>query len=382
MIIEVVELRIAFIHTALAFYRVQLFNVLSKHYNVEFFFHKIYGNVSENPKFKHRMLRGIPIPGISDYQLPPALIYHLINGRFNVLIAAGAAQLDTMVAFLVSRLLRIPFILWDVEWFYNSSVLSMLRYPFWRHIVLSSDALVLPGTKSKQFHMAVGVPDEKIFLSPNTSELESVGLEPESLRVSLGLDAKDKIILCFTRISPEKGLEYLLDAYKSLKHVHVKLIIATTLPPNEDYLQVLIAQAEATGDDGIIIKVFKNSQKAQLFSMCDIFVLPSITHPITGPEVWGMALNEALSAGKPLIASTSVGGAHDMIVQGKNGYIVRESDSRMLGEALQKLLDSPILKEMGEYSKALHSDRFRLAHEVQGFDDAISYTLKTRINFV
>lgn len=375
-------MRVAFIHTALAFYRIHLFNALSRRLDIEFFFHKVYGSASETPRFKHRMLRGIPIPGISDYQLPPALFFHIINGKFNVFVAAGAAQLDTMVAFLVARLLRRAFILWNVEWFYNSSALSKLRYPFWRLIILSSDAVILPGAKSKQFHMAVGVPEEKIFLSPNTSELKPIGPERESLRTDLALDDLDKVILCFTRISPEKGLEYLVDSYRYIKHEHVKLLIATTLPPKEDYMQALRSQAKATGDKGVMIKVFKDSQKAQLFSMCDIFVLPSVTQTRSGPEVWGMALNEALSAGKPVVASTSVGGAYDMIVQGRNGYIVRERDSRMLGKALQKLLDSPRLKEMGEYSKALHTARFRLAHEVQGFNDAISYIIRARLRML
>ena len=364
-------MKIAFIHSALSFYRITLFNTLSKKMNVVFFFHTVFGKVHDPLYFKYKMLRGIPIPYFFNYMFPPALFFCLIDGRFNILIAAGAAQLDTMVAFLVARLLRRPFILWDVEWFYNSSTLSKLRYPFWRLIVLNSDALVLPGTRSKQFHVAVGVPEEKIFLSPNTSKLEPESLGLESLRVSLGFEAQDRIILCFSRISPEKGLEYLVDSYRYIQRERVKILIATTLPANEDYMRALRSRAEAIRGGGIVIKAFEDSWKAQLFHMCDIFALPSVTQPESGPDVWGMTLNEALSAGKPLVASTSVGGAYDMIVQGRNGFMVRERDAQMLGEALQKLLDSPRLKEMGEYSKRLYSAKFKLAHEVQGFNEAI-----------
>jgi len=317
------------------------------------------------------MLKSIPVPGIIDYEFPPSLFFHLIKGRFNVIIAAGAAQLDTMVAFLAARLLRRPFILWNVEWFYNTSILSRLRYPFWKLIVLSSDAVVLPGKKSKKFHMICGVSEDKIFMSPNASELEPT--EPdESLRDTMGLKTSDRVILCFTRISPEKGLEYLVDSYSYITLENVKIIIATTLPFDKNYARTLIAKAKAIGNNNIFIKVFKDDQKAQLYNLCNVFVMPSITKQGVGPEVWGMALNDALSAGKPLIASASVGGAYDMIVQGKNGYIVNERDSRMLGTMLYELLDSPHLKEMGEYSKALYLKKFKLTNEVQGFIEAIS----------
>lgn len=369
-------MRIAFVHSALAFYRVSLFNELSKRHDIEFFFHKKYGDSPEKPRFKYRMLRGVRIPGIRDYMYPLTLILRLIKGRYDLFIGAGAAQLDTMAAFLVAKLLRRPFVLWNVTWFYNPTLLSKLRYPVWRLIVLGSDSLVLPGKRSKMFHMAVGVPEDKIFMSPNTSELEPGEVGKRPLKASLGFGDDDRVILCFSRISREKGLEYLVDSFRYINRERVKMLVATTLPPSEEYLRELENLAQERGRGDIVVKVFRGDQKKQLYQMCDVFVLPSVTRPDVGPEVWGMTLNEALSMGKPLVATTSVGGAYDMIVDGENGYMVRPGDSKMLGKALQVLLDSPNLGRMGKRSREMHLDGFRLVHEVQGFSDAVEKALE------
>ena len=369
-------MRIAFIHSALAFYRIPLFNALSRKFGVEYFFQTKLGSPEELLRFKFKVLKGIPLPNLPDYKIPPKLFFHLIKGRFSMFIGAGAAQLDTMIAFFVAKLLSKPFILWNVLWFYNSSIISRIRYPVWRYIVLNSDALILPGKKSKEFHLALGVNENRIFLSPNTSELKARDLKAESvtrLKKSLGYKNENTIVLCFTRISPEKGLEYLIESYKFIDNDSVKILVATTIPPEKKYFNELYDLAKTTSRDNIKLKVFQQSQKSILFQLCDIFVLPSIWRKDVGPDMWGMVLNEALSVGKPLIATTSVGGAFDMIVPGKNGYIVKSRDSKQLGMSINKIINSGNLEKMGRFSRALQEKRFRLKHEVNGFVEAYNH---------
>ena len=56
-----------------------------------------------------------------------------------------------------------------------------------------------------------------------------------------------------------------------------------------------------------------------IYQLCDVFVLPS-----TGPgESWGLSINEAMAAGKVVIASDRCGGAIDLIIKGENGYIFK-----------------------------------------------------------
>jgi glycosyltransferase involved in cell wall biosynthesis len=42
------------------------------------------------------------------------------------------------------------------------------------------------------------------------------------------------------------------------------------------------------------------------------------------PEIWGIVVNEAMSAGKPVIVTTAVGCSSDLVKHGVNGYIIPE----------------------------------------------------------
>ena len=70
--------------------------------------------------------------------------------------------------------------------------------------------------------------------------------------------------------------------------------------------------------------------------MIDVVLLPSIY-----TEVFGLTLLEALSVGRPVIASRC-GGPEDIVVDGQNGVLVPANDPIALAAAIQYFLDSPI----------------------------------------
>ncbi len=52
-----------------------------------------------------------------------------------------------------------------------------------------------------------------------------------------------------------------------------------------------------------------------VYRLADIFVLPSVRN-----ETWGLAINEAMVCGRPVIASNKVGCSPDLIIQGRTGW--------------------------------------------------------------
>ena len=59
---------------------------------------------------------------------------------------------------------------------------------------------------------------------------------------------------------------------------------------------------------------FRNqSEMPAFYDLCDLFVLPSHFEP------WGLVINEAMNAGKPVIVSDCVGAAPDLVQTGRNG---------------------------------------------------------------
>ena len=82
-----------------------------------------------------------------------------------------------------------------------------------------------------------------------------------------------------------------------------------------------------------------------LYDICDVFVLPSNTEP------WGLVTNEAMNAGRAIIATTEVGSARDLVRDGENGFIIEPGDIDALADRLLTLCrDRDLCDRMGQKS--------------------------------
>lgn len=86
---------------------------------------------------------------------------------------------------------------------------------------------------------------------------------------------------------------------------------------------------------------------------CDVYVQPSIS------EGFGIALVEAMGCGLPVIA-TAVGGAPEIIVDGKNGWLLYEPTSDAVALAIQKAFEcgQNVLLDIGKEARASVINRF------------------------
>jgi glycosyltransferase involved in cell wall biosynthesis len=85
-----------------------------------------------------------------------------------------------------------------------------------------------------------------------------------------------------------------------------------------------------------------------IYAAADVFVLPSENEP------WGLAVNEAMCAGLPIVTSDAVGCAVDLVQDGVNGAIFPVADGKALAGALELMLrDSDLRRRMGAASSAI-----------------------------
>jgi glycosyltransferase involved in cell wall biosynthesis len=86
-----------------------------------------------------------------------------------------------------------------------------------------------------------------------------------------------------------------------------------------------------------------NSPELQrLFREADVFVLP------TEADCLPLVMGEAMASSLPII-TTNVGAIPEVVVDGKNGFIMKPGDDRMLAKSLETLLDNATLRrQMGE----------------------------------
>jgi glycosyltransferase involved in cell wall biosynthesis len=65
----------------------------------------------------------------------------------------------------------------------------------------------------------------------------------------------------------------------------------------------------------------------------------------THDETWGLVINEAMNFGLPVVATDWVGCTADLVVDGRNGFVVPSRDREALARALQTLVDSAELRQ-------------------------------------
>jgi glycosyltransferase involved in cell wall biosynthesis len=103
-----------------------------------------------------------------------------------------------------------------------------------------------------------------------------------------------------------------------------------------DLRAVLEARVEALGWSGVRFLGFKNqTELPPLYDLCDVFVLPSVR------EAWGLVINEAMNAARPVIASDRVGAAEDLISDGVNGFVYPAGNIDALRDRLERVLGDP-----------------------------------------
>ena len=106
---------------------------------------------------------------------------------------------------------------------------------------------------------------------------------------------RGKYILFLARIVPEKGLHYLIEAYKKID-TDIKLVIAGSSSHSNDYCNDIVSMVK--DDDRIVMTGFvQGDELNELFSNCFMYVLPS--------DIEGMPLSllEAMSYGCKCLVS-------------------------------------------------------------------------------
>ena len=157
--------------------------------------------------------------------------------------------------------------------------------------------------------------------------------EAEIIKNKFGLE-KDTYILFLGRLVPEKGLRYLIQAFKQVK-TDKKLVIAGGSSDTDEFASELWKMAK--DDDRIIFTGFVQGQELdELYSNAYVYTLPS--------DLEGMPLSllEAMSYGNCCLVSDIDECAS--VVEDK-ALIFKKSDVNDLKEKLQLACDQPTIVE-------------------------------------
>jgi glycosyltransferase involved in cell wall biosynthesis len=139
-------------------------------------------------------------------------------------------------------------------------------------------------------------------------------------------------LLYVGRISREKDLDLLADAYRRLREegLPVQLFVVGHGPYSEALAKSL-PEAFFTG-------YLKGTELATAYASADVFVFPSTT------DTFGNVILEAQASGLPVVVSDS-GGPKELVADKANGMITRSHDVEDLTRAIRALVTDRALRE-------------------------------------
>jgi glycosyltransferase involved in cell wall biosynthesis len=185
--------------------------------------------------------------------------------------------------------------------------------------------------------IAAGVPADRVHFIPNPVDITRFRPAPEgerqTLRGGLAIPAGAIVCLFVGRLSREKGVMDLMNAWNEVRPANAVLLVAgpdmTNHPWNEGPAARAFVEHHSLGASVRFLGPI--GDVAPLLKAADVVIQPSHF------EALGLSAVEALATGVPVIAS-AVGGLLDFIADGRNGALCPPHNPAALAVAIRTLL--------------------------------------------
>ncbi len=178
----------------------------------------------------------------------------------------------------------------------------------------------------------MGVNRGKIALIYNGIDIDAYRVLPEkdSFRKKYGLTG-EKIILYLGKITPRKGVDFLVKAFSELKMDDSVLVIAGNDMGFKNKVEMIIKE-RSLGGRVILTGLLVGEAKLSAYQDADVLVYPAIH------EIFGLVPFESIMCGTPVIVTDDCG-CGEIISREGIGYIVRYNDIYGLRDKIKEVLD-------------------------------------------
>ncbi len=239
-----------------------------------------------------------------------------------------------------------------IGWGLGSPPISGFRKARRFSFINQFDAMLSYSQRGADEYAALGFPREKIFVAHNS--VSSAPAKPKDRPQTV-----DRVTILFVgRLQARKRIDSLLRACAELG-TNPRLMIVGDGPERlalESFAKKVYPSAEFFGaKHGLELKPY--------FEQADLFVLPG-----TG----GLAVQEAMSYGLPVIVAKG-DGTQDDLVREKNGWQIPPEDYGALVNAMKNALsDAARLREMGKESFRIVSEEINIQKMADAFVTALN----------
>ncbi len=244
-----------------------------------------------------------------------------------------------------------------VFWIEHDRVGNWLRKNPWLPMLVRQSrkaTTIVVSELSHRIYRELGWHEKDIVTIPN-------GVDTERLKLSTPLNPPPHTstmrIGCISRLSPEKGVDLLIEAIAPLAYVHLE-IVGTG---REDLKLKAMVAASNISD----MVTFTNHEEsvAAVYNRIDVLVLPSRDH-----DPFGLVAAEAMMLGVPVIVTNQCGIA-SYLTHGKDGIVVEANSVSALQKAIQWMQTPANRSALSEAGKRTAEKTFTLQRMIDAYEN-------------
>ncbi|MBE9175012.1 glycosyltransferase family 4 protein [Synechocystis salina LEGE 06155] len=329
-------------------------------------------NVSQDPGTHHTF-------GLQN----PALTQRIFSFKPDIILLTASYNYASIYQFLWQiRRLNIPIIFRgdSHRLIPETGIKARIKHLIISKIFQNFDACLYVGKANYDYFRFHGIKSNQLFFTPHaidnqrftiTAEISS---QAQGWKQQLGIPLDNKIILFAGKFEDKKRPLDLLKAFvqANLTKVSLLMVGAGNL---ELKIQEFVRHQPHFGDRLFFAPFQNQSLMPRTYAVADLFVLPSYG----SGETWGLAINEAMAMGLPVIVSSHVGCGPDLVKPYENGLIFEAGNINALTECLREAMqDSDRLKAWGKTSQTIIVN-YSYANIIKGLKEAINATTKKTI---
>ncbi|MDJ0652839.1 MAG: glycosyltransferase family 4 protein [Xanthomonadales bacterium] len=229
------------------------------------------------------------------------------------------------------------------------------------------------GRANREYFTYHGVTDDRLFFSPHAVDNDRFlgardGASERAARWRRELQIPDDaVLLLFAgKLTRKKRPTDLLAAFRGLDRRQCYLLFVGS--------GELEQELKRESADHVRFLPFQNqTDMPAVYAMADLFVLPSFGRS----ETWGLAVNEAMCLGVPVVVSDHVG-CHLDLVQGRGtGWVFPAGDRLRLAETLKQAIDDGSLRQKSGTRASRLIRQYGYPQATQGLVEACAAAVPT-----
>ena len=220
-----------------------------------------------------------------------------------------------------------------------------VKHALLRRVFTWPSIFLVVGKANRAYYEAFDVESQRLFPCPHSIDVQRFAEPAEALeteagqwRHQLGIADECRVLLYAGKFERKKRPLELMRAIAAIGDPGIVLVLVGT-----GELESEVNTIAATDATRFRVLPFQNQRRMPVvYRLGDLFVLPSAYG-----ETWGLAVNEAMACGRPVLVSDRVGCAVDVVDRSCGRVFPWNDSSAMIGAMKEMMADREKLAEMG-----------------------------------